>query len=75
VCSWLAMSYALGHHLMVRLGLVMDPVQGLGLVRRDHGALHVLTHFVKKMARLLDGYEAVRRRWWSDATRSAGRAA
>ena len=60
VCSWLAMSYALGHHFMIPFwAWVMDPVKGSDsyVARTEH--YMCFAHFVKKMARLLDGYEAV----------------
>ena len=60
VCSWLAMSYALGHHLMIPFGAwVMDPVKGSDSYVATTEHYTCFAHFIKKMARLLDGYEAV----------------
>jgi len=60
VSSWLAMGYALGHHLMMPCkAWVMDPVKGSDTYRpvTDHYAC--MAHFIKSVAGLLDKHEPV----------------
>ena len=60
VSAWLAMGYALGHHLMIPCkAWVMDPVKGSDTYRpvSDHYAC--LARFIKRVAPLLDGYAPI----------------
>ena len=60
VSSWLAMGYALGHHLMMPCkAWVMDPVKGSGTYRPISDEYACMARFIKAVAPLLDGYEAI----------------
>ncbi len=60
VCTWVALAYAMGHHMMIpHRAWVMDPKKGSDTYRAvtDHYAC--LARFIKQVAPLLDGHEAL----------------
>ncbi len=60
VCTWLAMGYALGHQLMMPCkAWVMDPVTGSDSYRPTSDHYACVARFIKEVAPLLDGHEAV----------------
>lgn len=60
VNSWLALGYGLGHHLMIPArAWVMDPVTGSDTYRPTHDHYVCMARFIKDVAHLLDGYEAL----------------
>jgi len=60
VCSWLAMGYALGHHLMMPVKAWMTPrVNGTDAYRPKTDHYACVAHFVKQVAHLLGGHEAM----------------
>ena len=60
VTSWVAMAYALGHHLMIPArAWVMDPVAGSQTYRPTTDHFAGLARFIKQSGDLLEGYETV----------------
>ena len=60
VSAWLAMGYALGHHLMMPCkAWVMDPVKGSDTYRPDGDHYACMARFIKAIAELLDGHETL----------------
>jgi len=60
VSNWIATAYALGHHMMNPYrAWVMDPVKGSDSYRATTDHYACMAQFIKHVARLLDGYEAV----------------
>lgn len=60
VSGWIALGYALGHHLMIPArAWVMDPVTGSDTYRPDSDHYACMAGFIKHVAHLLDGYEAL----------------
>ncbi len=60
VSSWLAMGYALGHHLMMPCkAWIMDPVLGSQTYRPVSDEYACMARFIKSVGHLLDGYEPV----------------
>ncbi len=60
VCTWVALAYAMGHHMMIPYrAWVMDPVKGSDTYRAvtDHYAC--LARFIKQIAPLLDRHETI----------------
>jgi len=60
VCTWVALAYAMGHHMMIPYrAWVMDPKKGSDTYRAvtDHYAC--LAKFIKQVAPLLDSHETV----------------
>ncbi len=58
VCTWIAMGYALGHHLMIPCkAWVMDPVKGSDTYRPTTDHYACMAHFIKQVAPLLDRHE------------------
>lgn len=60
VSGWIAMGYALGHHLMIPArAWVMDPVTGSDTYRPEVDHYACMAGFIKDNAQLLDGYESL----------------
>ncbi len=60
VSTWLAMSYALGHHLMMPCkAWVMSPTEGSGNYRPTTDHYACMAHFIKGVAPLLDDRESI----------------
>ncbi len=60
VSAWMAMGYALGHHLMIPCrAWVMDPVKGSDTYRPTSDHYACLARYIKHIAPLLDGYSPV----------------
>lgn len=60
VCTWLAMSYALGHHLMMPCkAWVMSPIEGSSNYRPTTDHYACMAHFIKSTARLLDHRQTI----------------